>query len=345
MIEKSELEELNKEECEQLVSLSPPKTELTNEVPLSLDDIITAIKTDSLFIPTQWLYTQCYVDEKRLLVFFLPQCRKVKNVPEGYTINCIKEVIIDESMMLHVTLMQQPISDLSRNFRENNKIENITQLGMWLESVSLIEICPGITDSDVISNTDHTFIYQDITCTWRHKNCLLMIEHSWKNVDKNRNCKFCSTVKKVVKRKYHRSEDNKSKRIKFNTSVTNPQAKRKVILLKKKFYNAQKKKARAKYVVDKLKSQVAESMSKMQQTSLDNIVEHLEQKNIPENQLKVVQEIINTTKHTNAKSARYDENWILICLLMHMKSPSAYNFLRNHEILPMPCVRTIRRYL
>ncbi|XP_011877410.1 PREDICTED: uncharacterized protein LOC105567277 [Vollenhovia emeryi] len=56
-------------------------------------------------------------------------------------------------------------------------------------------------------------------------------------------------------------------------------------------------------------------------------------------------EIMKAAKCANPKSRRYNEEWILTCILMHMKSPSAYEFLRSNEILPVPCVRTIRRYL
>ncbi|XP_020298903.1 uncharacterized protein LOC109863121, partial [Pseudomyrmex gracilis] len=71
----------------------------------------------------------------------------------------------------------------------------------------------------------------------------------------------------------------------------------------------------------------------------------MKKKQIPQHQLIAIQEIIKTTKHKNLKGRRYNKEWILLCMLMHMKSPKAYNFLRDNQILPVPCVRTIQRYL
>ena len=35
----------------------------------------------------------------------------------------------------------------------------------------------------------------------------------------------------------------------------------------------------------------------------------------------------------------------MLCLLLHIKGPSVYNFLRTNEILPLPCPETMRRYI
>jgi len=35
----------------------------------------------------------------------------------------------------------------------------------------------------------------------------------------------------------------------------------------------------------------------------------------------------------------------MLCLLLHIKSPSAYSGLRVNKIMPLPCIRTIRNYL
>ncbi|KAF0740072.1 Uncharacterized protein FWK35_00016710 [Aphis craccivora] len=60
---------------------------------------------------------------------------------------------------------------------------------------------------------------------------------------------------------------------------------------------------------------------------------------------KQVQEIVNASKVTNLKNRRYSENWILLCMLLKIRSPSTYGFLREQGILPLPCPRTIRKYL
>ncbi|XP_011707952.1 PREDICTED: uncharacterized protein LOC105462800 [Wasmannia auropunctata] len=86
-------------------------------------------------------------------------------------------------------------------------------------------------------------------------------------------------------------------------------------------------------------------MIKIKEISTQNIENQLQRKEIPKNQITAIHEIIQAAKHKNPKGRRYHEEWILLCMLMHMKSPAAYEFLRNNQILPVPCVRTIRRYL
>lgn len=32
-------------------------------------------------------------------------------------------------------------------------------------------------------------------------------------------------------------------------------------------------------------------------------------------------------------------------MVLHIRSPGGYNFIKNNNLLPLPCIRTIRRYL
>lgn len=84
-------------------------------------------------------------------------------------------------------------------------------------------------------------------------------------------------------------------------------------------------------------------MAKSKEVSIQTIEKLLKEKKVPNIQLTAIKEIIEAAKHTNPKGRRYNDKWILMCMLKHMKSPSIYDFLRNNQILPVPCVRTIRR--
>ncbi|XP_023231060.1 uncharacterized protein LOC111631096 [Centruroides sculpturatus] len=42
---------------------------------------------------------------------------------------------------------------------------------------------------------------------------------------------------------------------------------------------------------------------------------------------------------------RYDINWLLDCLLLKIRSPSLYEFLRNNDYLPLPCQSTLHQYI
>jgi hypothetical protein len=66
-------------------------------------------------------------------------------------------------------------------------------------------------------------------------------------------------------------------------------------------------------------------------------------KNVPFNQRIFLTEIVSASNIKNKKGRRYSENWSLLCMLFHIRSPCGYTFLLNNDILPLPCVRTIRR--
>ncbi|KAH8039620.1 hypothetical protein HPB51_007820 [Rhipicephalus microplus] len=79
--------------------------------------------------------------------------------------------------------------------------------------------------------------------------------------------------------------------------------------------------------------------------SNESLQEKLEKLDVPNAQLMVIHECIAAAKATGKKNRRYTENWLLLCLLLYIRSPSTYAFLRNKDILPLPCVSTVRKYL
>lgn len=81
-------------------------------------------------------------------------------------------------------------------------------------------------------------------------------------------------------------------------------------------------------------------MAKMNSQSIDEV---LATKQIPDHQRTAITEILSAANSKSKHGRRYSEEWMLLCMLMHMRSPTSYNFLRNNEVLPLPCVRTIRR--
>lgn len=74
-----------------------------------------------------------------------------------------------------------------------------------------------------------------------------------------------------------------------------------------------------------------------------SLKKRLKNMNFPLNEFLVISEIFECSKRKSSKSNRYSEDWILLCLLLHMRSPAAYRLLRENNILPLPCTSTIRR--
>jgi len=66
---------------------------------------------------------------------------------------------------------------------------------------------------------------------------------------------------------------------------------------------------------------------------------------MPENQQEAVHACFAAAKTQNVKGNRYSINWIYECLLICIKSKKVYEHLRSKNILALPCVDTLQKYL
>lgn len=73
----------------------------------------------------------------------------------------------------------------------------------------------------------------------------------------------------------------------------------------------------------------------------DGLKEALKKVDLPDAQQMLIMECVSAAK-TKSKKGR--NNWLLLCLLLHIRTPAGYRFLRNNDISPLPAVETVRRY-
>lgn len=45
----------------------------------------------------------------------------------------------------------------------------------------------------------------------------------------------------------------------------------------------------------------------------------------------------------NCKDMKYEEEWLLECLLVRVKTPAVYDHLRENNIIPLPCKDILRK--
>lgn len=50
-------------------------------------------------------------------------------------------------------------------------------------------------------------------------------------------------------------------------------------------------------------------------------------------------------KSVNPNGRRYSKEWLLLCLLLRIRSPAAFHFMRTNDILPLPSRSTMHKYL
>ncbi|KAH9362192.1 hypothetical protein HPB48_002170 [Haemaphysalis longicornis] len=84
-----------------------------------------------------------------------------------------------------------------------------------------------------------------------------------------------------------------------------------------------------------------ERLNDLKDSGLDDLAKKAE---LPEVQTMLSTECIAAAKATSEQTRRYTDNWLLLCLLLQIRSPSAYQFLWDSHILPLPCVKTVRKY-
>jgi len=82
--------------------------------------------------------------------------------------------------------------------------------------------------------------------------------------------------------------------------------------------------------LNKLKNEL-----KICETKCSNLVEAsmlqiLTSNNIPQNYQLVIKEIIATSKRKSPTGNRYTEDWIMLCMLLHIRSPAGYFFMQNN---------------
>ncbi|KAM0733660.1 hypothetical protein ACS0PU_012025 [Formica fusca] len=66
--------------------------------------------------------------------------------------------------------------------------------------------------------------------------------------------------------------------------------------------------------------------------------------NVPESQKLALKEIIAAVSKKDIRGRRYTKEWVMLCMLMNIRSVGYYEFMRKNNILPFPCTRTIRSY-
>lgn len=60
---------------------------------------------------------------------------------------------------------------------------------------------------------------------------------------------------------------------------------------------------------------------------------------------EIVRHIYKYGKEDDKRGMRYSKRWILECLLLSIKGRKTYLHLRSNNILPLPTLTTLRKYL
>lgn len=91
--------------------------------------------------------------------------------------------------------------------------------------------------------------------------------------------------------------------------------------------------------------QLQASRKELAKLQEEDITEELKGLYLPPAQLLLLQECISAAKCPSKTKTRCTDDWLLLCLLLSIRSPATFAFLCSNDFLPLPCIITIRKYI
>ena len=169
--------------------------------------------------------------------------------------------------------------------------------------------------------------------TWRDNYCTLL--------SKRKKCEYCRNLTKVLlQRKLRSTKGGEKKRFNLKCNKIDKQI---VLSLNKKLKREKRFRKRLQIKIQLLNKALEESHDKIASLKDNNFEKLCNDHNISGNEKLTLKEIVNASKSKPA-GRRYSHEWIMLCMLMNIRSPTMYEFLRKTDVIPLPCTRTIRSY-
>jgi len=161
--------------------------------------------------------------------------------------------------------------------------------------------------------------YDECRFTWRHVNCAgLVPSHLGR-------CLACRRFRKIMQTSYRRKQVNAGRKRKRAQYIRA----RKVVALKKRMM-------RFRQTVQLLRKRVQQQPKDVVQNYISDL---------PQVQQSAFKHCIRQASVRSAKGMRYQNEWLLSCMILRIKSPKAYNHLREHQFLALPAKSTLQRYM
>lgn len=295
--------------------------------------LFTQILSDvpSVQVPESWyrVIPVCdNISDKKSVVFTSAVCRQVGDVMKPVH---RKEVTVNEDCKVYFHVLGKLVK--LAGFGDN--LNSLEELSSFLAAAHKVHICEGALLSGTDMDIKQSMCHVDLLGLWRHNKCPVVIDFLLR-------CKRCSSVQQTLKRKFFRQTNQASSRVNL---ILSPRRKAKLDVWRNKYKLVHRAKNRAEQKKRMLKILLCQSANEMKQLQKESVIQKLSSLNSPENVKNTVLEILSISSQSCVTGRRYSEDWILKCLLFHIRSPSGYNFVRANNIIPLPCVRTIRRYL
>ena len=156
------------------------------------------------------------------------------------------------------------------------------------------------------------------------------------------NCRPCGKLRHTLIVSARRPPDRKI----ISKSTLSPSKLRPMVsALKASLRCEKKKKKRKETKLQRYTTKISELLQDLKKANAVKLDEAIERSQLPDNMKISFKAALRLTKAKSSKGNRYESNWLLHCLLLHIKSPKAYKHLRDTELMPLPHPSTLRRVL
>lgn len=315
---------------------------------------------DSCLPSKTWGFHRIEVGQAKSVVFSQLKCVKItgegpSNSPHveqpGTTASCSsgaanfasslvapRIVEVDASMNVRTVLLGKAVFiEKRQHLGPMSTFEDVGDLLMYVEK---LRICAGGPSTLEYPDVDPKSAFVDMYCKWRHNSCQVMLDTD------SSVCRKCASLSDTL-RIHQRRKLEKKRKVKARGLRTFPlrQNRDKIAALRRANYALKRSKSRLLKRFKSLSAELKQARQRIQTLSEEELDIKLGQMHLPSAQLTAVKECISAARFQNKKNRRYTEDWLLMCLLLHIRSPAAYSFLRDNDVLPLPCVTTVRRYL
>lgn len=301
-------------------------------------NIETLIKTD-FNLPKDWMREVHHTVHGPVLSFFLTRLIETRDNSEKSIFKTViwKEIIIKTDLVPELHVLGQQYKGASS---PSVPIEAIEDIQEFITTMDQLNVCRGSLLQNDLTESNCKIVHKDIRGIWCHNKCSLLVDPR----NKEQICIFCCRIKRTVKQKLRRmtASGRDMKRIHI---VISPKRKIALTKLREKLGTAKKATTRANLKISELGKELEDLRIKLQGCEASVISEHLQNGKITANTATALKEILSDAKRKGPQGRRYSEDWILLCMLLHMRSPTGYRFIHENGILPVPDVRTLRKYL
>ncbi|KAM7284755.1 uncharacterized protein ISCGN_001849 [Ixodes scapularis] len=219
------------------------------------------------------------------------------------------------------------------------KIASVHDLAHALKVLDRLVLCSGGPMHKDYPQVRPECAFVDLRDVWRHNRCTFVTSTDGQ-------CPACRSLKNTLRIHAARLEKKKAAHsTKLRLVTFSPAKKAKVEQLKKARIACRRSRLRLFKSRQKLQEELTGCWQKLHDVQQDSLHELLAAANLSNAQLSVVEECIAAAKCKSKRQRRYDDNWLLLCLLLHIRTPTGYLFLRENDILPLPSVKTVRKYI